>query len=441
MTGLIMAAQLLLAILIIAGVHEWGHMIAARLFGIRVEQFSIGFPPRIFSKKWKGTEYILGLLPLGGYVKLSGMIDESLDTAQMKEEPKPYEFRSKPAWQRLIVMLGGIIVNLFMGICIFSIISYHRGDVYLSSESIQKNGIEVSHLGESLGLRTGDRIVSLNGEPYERFEQLIDPKIFLEEGSWYGIMRDGERQKITIPSDFVENFSSDSFAGDFILPRTPFRVGRVLEGSAAEAAGLREGDSIISFAGQPVHYFDELRTLIRSHVQQSVVIEVLRDQEPPAQLLQLSCTLVSDTLGIMQNPQLPYAQQPYSLPQSFVAGTSQAFSLMWLNLLGIAKIVRGHISPSKSLAGPIGIAQMFGGHWEWNRFWYLVALISVFVAIFNLLPIPALDGGHVLFCLYEMISGRSLPVKFLQYTQTAGMILLVTLMVLVLFNDVWKLFT
>ena len=439
MTAVIMAAQLLVAILIIAGLHEWGHMITARLFGIRVEEFSVGFPPRILSKTWKGTKYILGALPLGGYVKLSGMMDESLDIDQMKKEPKPYEFRSKPAWQRLIVMLGGIIVNLVSGILIFSLISYKKGDTYLSSAAIQEHGIAVSSIGEELGLRTGDKIVSINGAPYERFEELIDPTLFLREGSRYGILRNGREEEIRIPSDFVEHFSSESSISDFILPRTPFRVGRVVSGSAAEAAGLRAGDSILSFAGRSLRYFDELRTLIRAHVHQSVTIEVLRD-DPSPQQLSLTCTLSSDTLGIQQDPRLPYTRVPYSLPESFIAGTEQAFSLMWLNVLGIGKIIRGQVSPSKSLAGPIGIAQMFGGHWQWIRFWYLVALISVFVAIFNLLPIPALDGGHVLFCLYEMISRRSLPLKFLQYTQTAGMILLLSLMALVFLNDLWKIF-
>ena len=199
MTAVIMTLQLLLAIVIIAGLHEWGHMIAARIFGIRVEQFSIGYPPRIFSKTWKGTEYIFGALPLGGYVKLSGMMDESLDTKQLKEEPKSHEFRSKPAWQRLIVMLGGIIVNLLSGVLIFSIISYKEGDTYLSSASIQEHGIEVSSLGEKLGLQTGDKIVSLNGRDYDRFAELIDPQVFLGKDSYYSILRDGQTQEISIP--------------------------------------------------------------------------------------------------------------------------------------------------------------------------------------------------------------------------------------------------
>ena len=439
MTAVIMTLQLLLAIVIIAGLHEWGHMIAARIFGIRVEQFSIGYPPRIFSKTWKGTEYIFGALPLGGYVKLSGMMDESLDTKQLKEEPKSHEFRSKPAWQRLIVMLGGIIVNLLCGVLIFSIISYREGDTYLSSASIQEHGIEVSSLGEELGLQTGDKIVSLNGSPYKRFEELIDPQVFLERGSYYSVLRDGQTQEISIPPDFIEHFSSETSIADFILPRTPFRVGHVMKGSAAEAADLRKGDSILSFAGQPVRYFDELRSLIRANAQKSVTIEILRGETDP-QTLTLNCQLSSDTLGIQQDPRLPYTRVSHSLPESFITGTSKAFSLMWLNLLGINKIIRGEVSPSKSLAGPIGIAKMFGGHWQWMRFWYLVALISVFVAIFNLLPIPALDGGHVLFCLYEMISRRKLSLKFLQHTQTAGMVLLISLTIFVLLNDLWKVF-
>lgn len=443
MTGLIMVAQLLLAVLIIAGLHEWGHMLAARLFGIRVEQFSIGFPPRIFVKKWKDTVYILGAIPLGGYVKLSGMVDESMDTKQLQEAPKPYEFRSKPAWQRLIVMLGGIFMNLLTGVLVFAVMSYVQGERYLPAEVVQKHGIEVNELGEELGLRTGDKIVSVNGASYTRFEELVDPKVFLKAGAYYEVLREGQRITIAIPPDFVEHFSSKASIAKFILPRMPFRIAKVVPGSAADKAGLQAGDSILSFAGEPVRYIDELRAFIRTHAHQSVALQVLRPARPPDtfdQRLNLLCKLQGDTLGIFQEPRLPYAENKYSLAQGLVVGTQQAFTLVWLNMLGIAKMIKGHISPQKSLAGPIGIAQMFGGKWKWQRFWYLVGLISVFVAIFNLLPIPALDGGHVAFCLYEMITQRSLPIQVLKYAQTVGMVLLIGLMVFVIFNDLWKLF-
>ena len=434
-----MFAQLLLAVCIIAGLHEWGHMAAARLFGIRVEQFSIGFPPRIFSKKWKGTEYILGAIPLGGYVKLSGMVDESLDMKQLKEKAKPYEFRAKPAWQRMIVMLGGIIMNLLTGIVVFSVMSYVRGERYLSSEVVKTHGIQVNALGEKIGLRTGDKVLSVHGEPYYRFEELRSPEVFLREDGYYEVTRNDVLHRIKIPPDFVENFSDKSAMATFVLPRTPFRIKEVLSGSAADVAGIRAGDSILTFAGQPVHYFDELRTLTQQHTDQVVEVQVLRKEEGTLQSLVLSCKLRNDTLGIFIDSLLPYVEQRYSLLESVTVGASQAFSLVWLNLLGISKIVRGHVSASKSLAGPIGIAQMFGSSWQWQRFWYLIALISVVVAIFNLLPIPALDGGHVVFCLYEMVTGRSMPVKILHYAQTTGMVLLMGLMAYVLINDIWKL--
>ena len=435
-----MLAQLLLAVFIIAGLHEWGHMIAARLFHIRVEQFSIGFPPRIFSKKWKETEYILGAVPLGGYVKLSGMVDESLDVKKLKEAPKPYEFRAKPAWQRIIVMLGGIIVNLLTGILVFSIMSYLEGDRYLSSEVVKTHGVQVNELGEKIGLRTGDKIVSVHGMSYHRFKELRSPEVFFKEGGYYEVIREGIRQKIPIPPNFVENFSDKSAMLAFILPRTPFRVKEVLPNSAANTAGLKAGDSIVALEGKSIRYFDELRSLTKQYANQPVELQIIRKEEGNPQSITLKCRLKNDTLGIVIEPRLPYTEQHYSLLESVSVGASQAFSLVWLNALGIAKIVRGHVSASKSLAGPVGIAQMFGGKWQWKRFWYLVGLISVVVAIFNLLPIPALDGGHVVFCLYEMVVGRSMPLKILHYAQTVGMALLIGLMAYVLANDILKLF-
>ncbi len=426
MEGLIMLGQLLLAVLIIAGIHEWGHMLAARIFGIRVEQFSIGFPPRLFAKTWKGTTYILGLIPLGGYVKLSGMVDESMDVKSMESPPKPYEFRSKPAWQRMIVMLGGIIMNLITGVVVFAIMSYVHGESYLPRAVVEQHGVEVGDLGKQLGLRTGDKIVSLNGVTYTRFTDLIDPKIFLSENTYYEVLRDGVREQIFIPANFAENFSSKSSVNQFMSVRTTFKVREVIPGSAAAQAGLVSGDSILRFANQPVRYFDELRNLIKVHANQSVVLEVARkDTRLNTQALLLTCHLQGDTLGIVRTNDLPYVHRDYTLPQSFVMGGKQALSLIVNNALGIAKMVKGHVSPSKSLAGPIGIAQMFGGHWQWGRFFYLLALISVFVAIFNLLPIPALDGGHVLFCTYEMITGQRVPVKVLHHAQTIGMVLLI----------------
>ena len=438
-----MILQLFLAVMLIAGIHEWGHMLAARLFGIRVEQFSIGFPPRVITRTWKGTQYILGAIPLGGYVKLSGMLDESLDIKQLKEPPKPYEFRSKPAWQRLIVMLGGILLNILTGIVIFSVMALSQGETYLPAEVVHRTGLEVDSLGESLGLRTGDRILSISGKPYDRFSELLAPEVFLENGNYYEVEREGERLRIDIPKNFVERFTSAEARQLFLSPRIPFCVGEVEAGSAADQAGIQPGDSIISFAGKPINYIDELRTIASSRVGDTVALTVLRkvatnDKERTA--IHLSVFLEKDILGIAMAPRLPYEQQDYGFVEGLVAGTGRAFSMVHLNVLGLRKIVRGEVSARRSLSGPIGIAQMFGGTWEWIRFWYLVGLISVFVALFNLLPIPALDGGHVVFCLYEMIRGKSLPIKFLHYAQSAGMILLLGLMAFILVNDILKLF-
>ena len=441
MEGLIMLAQLLLAVLIIAGLHEFGHMSAAWLFGIRVEQFSIGFPPRIFSKTWKGTTYALGSIPLGGYVKLAGMLDESMDTKQLQEPFKPYEFRSKPAWQRLIVMLAGIFVNFLTSILIFSWIAYSQGERRISAEIVQKHGIEVGDLGKNLGLRTGDKVVSLNGSPYRYFDELIDSEVLLSEGSYYEVMREEGKVRMEIPNNFVEELSTASDPRSFISVRMPFRVEKVIPASGAEAGGVQVGDQILSLEGHPIRYLDELHMLTAVHADQSVELEVLRTAPNAGQpeIHKLSCILQGSTLGILSSSTLPYVEENYSFFEGLLVGSEQVFSLVWQNALGISKILKGDISPRKSLAGPIGIAKMFGGTWQWGRFWYLLALISVFVAFFNLLPIPALDGGHAVFCCYEIITRRQMPFKVLRYAQSIGMALLLLLMAFVLFNDIWKL--
>ena len=239
---IVMVSQLILALSILVGVHEGGHLLAAKVFGMRVEQFSIGFPPKIFGFKFGETVYSIGAVPLGGYVKISGMIDESLDTKTMSEEPKPWEFRSKPAWQRLIVMLGGIIVNVITGIIIFIFLAYSMGESYYSLDEVNKQGVVPGPIGAELGFELGDKVLAINGESFERFEDVRDPNRLLEDNSYYTVERNGEKIDIAIPSNFIENFSRQNVNELFITPMRKFAIGAVSKDSGAEKAGLQVGD-------------------------------------------------------------------------------------------------------------------------------------------------------------------------------------------------------
>jgi regulator of sigma E protease len=238
MEGIIMAAQIILSLSILVGLHEGGHLIAAKVFGMRVEKYSIGFPPKIFGFKWGETEYSLGAIPLGGYVKISGMIDESMDKEQMKLPPQPYEFRAKPAWQRLIVMMGGIIVNVITGIVIFIFMVYNYGDRFYTMEEVNKYGIVAYDIGQEIGLQTGDRIVGINDEPVFKFEDLVGSSTLLGSGVYYNVVRDGQELTVDIPEDLIEKLSDRANADLFIDMLMPFKIGEISKGSEAEKNGV-----------------------------------------------------------------------------------------------------------------------------------------------------------------------------------------------------------
>lgn len=438
---LVMIAQLILGLSILVGIHEGGHMIAAKLFGMRVEKFSIGFPPKVFSFKKGETEYSIGAIPLGGFVKITGMVDESLDTAALQEEPKPYEFRAKPAWQRLIVMLGGIILNVITGIVVFVILTYNNGSSYISKTELNKYGIVAEELGQEIGLKTGDKILKMNGHDYEKFMDLINPGNLLSDNSSYTVERDGQTFDVQIPGDLIEDLSDQKSEKGFIVPIRPFHVGEIMTRSGASKAGMQEGDKIISIAGEPVQYFHELQTKLHAHKGEKVDIKVLRGGESPKEVT-LSDAQVSEegTLGFYPVWDLQISRIEYSFFESIPLGIKRAFEVVWVNIKAFGKMFKGELNPAKSLKGPIGIVQMFGGTWDWTRFWTLTGLLSMVLAFMNLLPIPALDGGHVAFLTYEIISGRKPSDKFLENAQKVGMVILLMLMVFVFANDIINLF-
>ncbi|MCK6616750.1 MAG: RIP metalloprotease RseP [Cyclobacteriaceae bacterium] len=442
MDWMISLAQLLLSISILVAVHEMGHLLAAKYFGMRVEQFSIGFPPKIVSFKKGDTEYAISAIPLGGYVKISGMIDESLDTEAMKREPQPWEFRSKPAWQRLIVMLGGIIVNVLVGILIFIGITYFYGDSYLLKDKINENGgFVVGAAGESIGLQTGDRIVKINGRDYRYFQELVDPNNLLADNASYTVARNGQEIVISIPPDFIQKFNRKEGLANFLWYRFPSVVEEVVPGSIAARVGLEKGDVLKMVNGKPVYYHDEVTKLVRSRTD-SVSFTVERNGELLSFREKFSGQPAIGFYARLPKEFLSEAEEKiqYGFFQSIPLGTSRAFTTLVVQVKAFGKIISGVLSPKESLSGPIGIMQAFGRTWEWERFWSLTGVLSLVLAFMNLLPIPALDGGHVMFLGYEIISQRKPSDKFLERAQKVGMVFLLTLMVLIFANDIIKLF-
>ena len=445
MDWMIMLAQLLLSLSFLVAVHEFGHLLAAKYFGMRVEQFSIGFPPKIFSFKKGETEYALSVIPLGGYVKISGMIDESLDTETMKLPPQPWEFRSKPAWQRLIVMLGGIVVNVIVGVLIFIGITYVYGDSYLLKDEINKNGgFLIGPVGEGLGLKNGDKIVKINGQDFDYFEDILKPSTLLSTNGSYTIERDGKLIDIPIPEDFIQKFNKKSSAGDFLWPRIPPVIARIAPKSLAERVGLKPGDRILEIDGVPLTYNDQLIAEVKSKQRDSISFKVLRGTET---LSFKEPFKGQNMIGFVANAEMPKefldkaeVNIKYSFWDSFPRGTERAFSTLAVQVKAFGRVITGALSPKESLSGPIGIMQAFGNEWDWSRFWSLTGVLSLVLAFMNLLPIPALDGGHVMFLSYEIISRRKPSDKFLENAQKVGMVFLLALMVFIFANDIIKLF-
>jgi regulator of sigma E protease len=454
MENLVMIGQLLLGLSILIGLHELGHMLTAKFFGMRVEKFSIGFPPKIFSFKAGETEYSIGAIPLGGFVKISGMIDESLDMESMGAEPEPWEFRAKPAWQRLIVMMGGIIVNIVLGIIIFVFLTFRYGDTYIPKEEVVNHGIVALEYGQKIGLQTGDKILKVNGKEYERFNEVArGTEVLLGENSYYTVERNGQILDIPIPPDLLEVFTDKNTADQFIDIRRPFRVGEVVKGSHAEAAGLQAGDRIVAINGQSVNYFHEFSQQLEGNAGNKVRLTVRRPEtvaterelaiqdDAMAQTVELTSQVSDDgKLGFAAESLLDIRRLEYGLGESIGEGTQRAFESVWLNIRGFGKIFSGDVNVSKSVKGPIGIREIYGGTWDWARFWTITGLLSMWLAFVNFLPIPALDGGHVMFLTYEMVSGTKPSDRFLEVAQKAGMILIFAIMGLVLFNDIFNLF-
>ncbi len=433
-----MASQLILGLSILVTLHELGHYLAARAFGIKVEKFYLFFDAwkiKLFSFRKGETEYGIGWLPLGGYVKIAGMIDESMDKEQMAQPPQPWEFRSKPAWQRLIVMVAGVVMNLILGVAIYSYALYAYQRSYLPNDEVSK-GVSVYSLGREVGLEDGDRIVSINGQSFERFEDLTSTRIMF--GATLTVMRDGHTFVVEVPENFYRRYyqRGNKFVG---AGRRVYEVTSVVPGGNAEKAGLLAHDTIVTVNGRAVVEEDFIKKEIAGNRNGTVAFGIVRNGER----LDLNVTVNNDGLiGVHYDPTFAidpsYRRQPYTYASALRFGTGDAFESLVSNAKGLRKIFTGEEKASESIQGPIGIATIYGGIWEWPKFWRITGLLSMILAFMNILPIPALDGGHVIFLLVETVTRRKLSDKFLERSQIIGMVLLLALMIFAFGNDIWK---
>ena len=439
--GLIKAAQLILSLSILVIIHEFGHYILARIFKTRVEKFYLFFDPWFSLIKFKkgDTEYGIGWVPLGGYVKISGMIDESMDKEAMKLPPQPYEFRAKKSWQRLLIMLGGVVMNFLLAFIIYIGILYAWGEEYLPTENV-KYGIEVDSIGKRLGLQNGDKILSVDHKKVENFLQII-PTVILDNASTIQVERNGQPVDVKIPEEEMAVLIKSS--KEVISYRIPFdyRIAGIINNSAAKAAGLVQGDKILGMNNQKYEYNDQFKSTLKDSIGKTVALNVLRNNQeltvpltiPPTGMLGIQLAL--DITKIFE-----YKTIRYGLLESIPAGINKGINTLQNYLKNLKLVFSPKTKAYESLGGFIAIGNIFPGMWNWASFWTMTALLSIILGVMNLLPIPALDGGHVMFLVFEMVTGRKPGDKFLEYAQITGMVLLLTLMIYANGNDIHKYF-
>jgi len=441
-----MIAQVIAALSILVLIHELGHFLAAKLFKIKVDKFYLFFDflfpmPSVlnfalFKFKKGDTEYGLGWFPMGGYVQINGMVDENMGNQDLTKPAEPWEFRSKPAWQRMIVMLGGIIFNVILGIIIFAGIKYYYGEKLLLNSSVTK-GIAPSELAQEMGFRMGDKIESVNGNKIIHLEDALNTQIIMSDNPVYTVNRNDSMVDLKLPNDFLKRLTKKT-KGGFFMPRMELFVEKTIVGSAAEKAGFKPNDKIIGVDTISFDCFDEFQPLLMAYAGKQTPITVVRNTDT----LKLVSNIGTDgKLGfIPTDKNWKFDTISYTLLASVPAGVNQAYETIASQIAGWGKIFKGDIPVNKAVQGPIGIAQYFGPRWDWLNFWMLTALISMGLAFMNFLPIPALDGGHVVLLIIEMITKKPISIKIQERVQTAGTIILLSLMLLIFGNDIFNLF-
>ena len=436
------AGQLILALSILVILHEFGHFLPAKIFGCRVEKFYLFFDPwfSLAKKKVGDTLYGIGWLPLGGYVKISGMIDESMDKEQMKQPAQPWEFRSKPAWQRLIIMIGGVTVNVLLAFVIYAMTLFVWGDTKLPNKSLTQGVWVVDSVVNQIGLKTGDKILAVNDQPVKYFDDMNAAMLL---GDHMSVEREGKQMDLTIPVNFIEKVVEKGKRSILLLPRIPCVVGEVGKGTPAEKNGLLAKDQIVGIDSLKIDFYDQLKPAVQNRAGDSIRLHVIREGNP----LVLNTVISADTsIGFF--PSVPsmdemskqglytFENKEYSFLSSFPAGVMKAIDKLGFYVTQFKKIVNPSTGAYKGVGGFKSMGSIFPKYgWDWEAFWNITAFLSIALAFMNLLPIPALDGGHVLFTLYEIITGKRPSDKFLEYAQIVGMVILFSLMIYANAND------
>lgn len=467
---LLQAGLIILALSILVTIHELGHFWAARIFKMRVESFALFFGPILFKYKPKNseTEYQLRSIPLGGFVKISGMLDESMDKEQMKEEPKEWEFRSKPRWQRLIVMLGGIIMNVILGFIIFIGYKWSSGDDIIPMENLTF-GIEVPEgsASEELGFKTGDKLLKYRGEEIVDFGKVLNPEILVDRGKEFTILRNGKEMTISVPDDYLSTFTSkEDKEGALFYPDGAPKLSVIdtldlVNGTEAKTfaevdsalkdtfdyhawkGGLRDGDLITMIDSTPVKRFSEVRKLVKPRANDSIQVTVQRMDSVSNMMRSYTYGVkVGKTgkIGISLDQEQFVDHVDYSFGQAIPVGIAFAWDKgVKGTLKGLFAMVSGNANPTTSMSGPVKISKFLLRGFKsqgWSYFWFLTAYLSMVLAVMNLLPIPVLDGGHVLFLIIESIIGRDLPDKIKEWAMNIGLVMILLLMGFVILNDV-----
>jgi len=444
MEFLIKVGQLLLSLSILIVLHELGHFLPAKWFKIKVDKFYLFFdsPPfnSLFKVKKGETEYGLGWLPLGGYVKIAGMVDESMDTEFKNRPPEPWEFRSKPAWQRLIVMIGGVTVNFLLGFFIFAMLLWGYGKEYVPTQSMTQHGMAFDSVLIKEGFQNGDLIVKIGDKPFDRFDMsAVMEQMILGDQHQVTVLRNGQEQVIQVSSDIARKVTDMGVPKTALMaPRMLFFIDKVAPASPAEKAGLQKDDHFITVNNQPAEYYDQFVKLVQANKGKEVAIQVLRGTDT----LSFPVTVSEEgTIGVQSRSigkLLDTRREEYSLARAIPEGVEMGWSFLTTQVSAFGKMITGQISANKNLGSFISIGNMFPSDFSWEAFWSLTATLSLILAFMNLLPIPALDGGYVVFLIWEVITGKKVSDSFLEKAVTAGFFLLIGLMVYAFGLDIWR---
>ncbi len=433
MDTLSIVCQFLLSLSILIVLHEMGHFAPAKWFKTRVEKFYLFFdaPPfnSLISRKIGETEYGIGWLPLGGYVKISGMVDESMDKEQMKGPAQPWEFRSKPAWQRLIIMIGGVTVNFLLGFFLFAMVLWGWGRNYIPTSELQENGMAFDSLLLNNGFQQGDLILKVGDKPFDRLDPNDFRKTVMLNGARQAtVQRGGQTQVVTFSNDFAKKLPKIK-KSDLLLARVPFVVDTALAGNPAAIAGIQKGDRIVSVNGKPMTFFDEFKPLA----------DQFKNQTVPLGIISAKGDTISKTVTISEHGTIGVGPkydeffkketQNYTLAQAFPAGVEMGWGFLTDQMQAFGMMFKGDLSVKDNLGSVISIGKLFDPAWDWRIFWTVTASLSIILAFMNLLPIPALDGGYVLFLIWEVVTGRKVSDTFMERAVTVGFFLLIGLMI------------